>query len=245
MGGGVVVFHSESRLIWARFKLISGPVSFPSVSSRLIFCEVWARANLLITCDGIYPDDFVREQVEQISIEDVEEFMVDLRSMARQLLRGEQDAYSVQPTALVISALRRQKGVHREWDELTWGNQREFFIFMEVEMRRSLTDHARRRNALKRPRLAFIEPKELDFYDLSGMASDRPEVMIALEEALARLSEERPELADIIRYHYFLGTTVIEAARFLGYSEATAKRRLIEARLLLSQKIIKIVNGDG
>ncbi len=53
--------------------------------------------------------------------------MATLWSIARELLAGEDQAYSARPTPTVISAFRRSRSAERERAELTWKIRNQFF----------------------------------------------------------------------------------------------------------------------
>jgi DNA-directed RNA polymerase specialized sigma24 family protein len=57
--------------------------------------------------------------------------------------------------------------------------------------------------------------------------------MLALDEALSRLSTEKPAVADLVKLRFFTGLTMDEAARTLGISPATAYRHWDYARAWL------------
>ena len=70
----------------------------------------------------------------------------ELRKLARDYLRRERPAHTLQPTALINEAYVRlvaQRQVH-------WQSRAHFFGIAARLMRRILVDHARRRRALKR-----------------------------------------------------------------------------------------------
>ena len=180
-----------------------------------------------------------------VTIADVAGLFNDLRSMAKRLLYGEGKARSVRPTALVNSALRRCRRVDQDWSELTWENRELFFASIHREMKRALCDYARKREALKRPKLEYVEPEDFDLYDLPKEAEERPQIVVALDEALDWLSRESQELLVVINHHYFTGMTVLEIGTLLALSESSVKRRLNRARLLLHKKILEIVNSAG
>ena len=179
---------------------------------------------------------------EEITIEDVGAFMGELRSVAKRLLRCEGNADSVRPPALVISALRRNKTQDQEWTELKWKDRSYFFGAMHRAMRRSLIDRAKKRNAQKRPPLKFVEPEDLNFYDLEATLEGAPDQIDALSKALGWLEGEDPALAEVVQYRFFSGLTVGETARVLEVSEKTVKRKWSQAKLLLYDRILGILN---
>src|SRR5262245_46547800 len=177
-----------------------------------------------------------------LRVDEIWKFMDDLRAVARGLLSHEQDAFSIRPTALVLSALKRNRPADKPWEEVSWKNQRHFFKVMHTHMVWYLRSHARYRNAQRRPRLVRVEPENIDFFNLPAALDENPEHVVALDEALSWLKRERPELAELVEHRYFSGLTVEEAALLLGISSKTVKRRWREARILLHEEVLKNLN---
>ncbi len=181
----------------------------------------------------------------EFGIDEVWQFMDELRGIAKLLLAGESKAHTVRPTALVLSALRRNRPKDKEWEEVTWKNQRYFFKVMHTHMMWCLRDRARRRNALKRPKTVNVKPEDLDYSDLPRTMEQTPERIVALDEALMWLRNERPELAEIIQHRFFTGLSTEETGVMLGVSRETIKRRWRVARTLLAARTLKHLNGDA
>jgi RNA polymerase sigma factor (sigma-70 family) len=185
---------------------------------------------------------------EPITWDQLHALMDELRAMARALLALEGNARSLhQPTALVLSALRRQVpgGTDRNevnWNEVTWPNRRYFFGAMHAAMWRALRDHARKRK--KKRGLRTVQVEEIHLENLARTAEERPEQIEALRMALERLGEQRPEWAGLIEHHYLSGYMWEEVARAMGVSERTARRDGERARLLLHREILKILNKE-
>ncbi|MDH3224778.1 MAG: ECF-type sigma factor, partial [Gemmatimonadota bacterium] len=57
--------------------------------------------------------------------------------------------------------------------------------------------------------------------------------MVALDEALSRLSEQDPRLAEVVELRFFGGLSVEETAKTLGISARTVKRDWRLARAFL------------
>jgi len=94
-------------------------------------------------------------------------------------------------------------------------------------MRRILIDNARR----KRPKHGGGRQRlELDAAEALAEPIDD---LLALDEALAKLTREEPAKAELVRLRYFAGLTLEEAAACLGISPATAKRHWVVARAFL------------
>ncbi len=186
----------------------------------------------------------IRSMPEQITWNDIHTFMNDLRSTAQQLLRLEGNAQTLQPTALVLTALRRQKTVDRDWNRIAWNDRNYFFRSMHTAMRRALVDHARMREAKKRQVHKTIGIQDIRLDDLPRSATDQPEIILALDEALRSLSEDHPKWVELIQHRYFEGLTIEDCATVLEISEPTAKRWWRRAKLLLHDEIMSIVNQD-
>jgi RNA polymerase sigma-70 factor, ECF subfamily len=168
-----------------------------------------------------------------VTVEDLRTLIGELRMMARQLLATESGAHSFTPTALAMTALRRAKLKDQEWEDIRWENRAHFFSALTTAMRHALIDHARRRKAKGRDGIIYLPPDENVFQDLPAAAEDRPERVILLEEALARLERVDRRLADALQQFYFAGYSTAEMAIFAGVSEKTVDRDLKRARVLL------------
>jgi len=156
----------------------------------------------------------------------------ELRQLAAQLLANERPGQTLQATALVHEAYLRLVGPANE----SWENRRHFFGAAAEAMRRILVDKARRKARLrhggKRQRvdLAQAEPAVEDH------SSDD---LIALDEALTKLTEKAPEKAQLLKLRYFAGLTEKQAAETLGISRATASRRWTYACAWLRREMIE------
>jgi len=157
----------------------------------------------------------------------------ELRMMARQILSSESNPCSFTPTALAMTALRRAKLDEESWSEVRWQNRAHFFSAIARAMRHALIDHARRRKARGRHNVVYLPPDELLARDLAAEAEDRPDRIVALEEALERLDASDKRLADAIHQFYFLGYSTAEMALCNGVSEKTVDRDLRKARVLM------------
>lgn len=169
---------------------------------------------------------------ESLRVEDLRNLLGELRSMARQFLSSERD-HSFTPTALAMTALRRAKLSEQDWSEVRWENRAHFFASLATAMRHALIDHARRKRAKGREKVLYFPPDEGVFRDLAAEAEERPDRVIAVEEALAKLELEDQRLAHCVQKFYFLGYTVPEMATLTGLSEKTVDRDLKRARTLL------------
>src|SRR5262245_4336501 len=131
---------------------------------------------------------------QPISIDDLQNLVGELRMLARRLLATQSRTHSFTPTLLAMSALRRVKLKDRDWEEVRWENRAHFFATLALAMRHALIDHARRRKAKGRDAIIYFPPDESFFRNLSAEADEKPERIILLEEALARIEAQDKRL---------------------------------------------------
>jgi RNA polymerase sigma factor (TIGR02999 family) len=140
----------------------------------------------------------------------------ELRRLANGCLERERSGHTLVPTALVHEAYLRLSGGEAH----EWRSRAEFFGVAARAMRRILIDHARRHQAVKRG--GGHGPISLDA--ATAPLSARGQDLVALDEALSRLAELDPQLAELVELRFFGGMTFDETARVLNVSTATAKR---------------------
>ena len=153
----------------------------------------------------------------------------ELRRIARRHLRRERPDHTLQSAALVNEAYLRL--VRQEAPQ--WQNRAHFFGVAAQLMRHILVDHARNRLAAKRgagaPRLALderlvpIQKSEVD--------------VVALDDALGKLSALDPQQGRLIELRFFGGLSIEETAVVLGVSTATVKREWAVARAWLLREL--------
>ncbi len=152
----------------------------------------------------------------------------ELRRLASRYLRKERPDHTLQPTALVHEAYLRLVGQRR----VSWQNRAHFFGVAAQLMRRILVDHARRRLATKRRgQTARGQPQPADW-----PSDHRPEDLLAVDEALDRLSVMDPRQGRVVELRFFSGLPVEETAVVLGISPATVKREWSIAKAWLSRE---------
>jgi RNA polymerase sigma factor (TIGR02999 family) len=154
----------------------------------------------------------------------------ELRQLAAQKLAQEKPGQTLQATALVHEAYLRLVNVA---DAPHWNSRGHFFAAAAEAMRRILVDIARRKQAEKHGGCASrvdIDPAEL-------AARERDDKMLALDEALARLEQEDPTKAQLVKLRYFAGLPIREVAATLGISTATADRYWKYARAWLQHAL--------
>jgi len=154
----------------------------------------------------------------------------ELRQLAATYLANEQPGQTLQPTALVHEAyLRLVGGANQE----QWNSRGHFFAAAAVAIRRILIDNARRKQSQKRG--GALVRRTLD--EVQPCLPEPQEDLLALDEALQKLSGIHPQAAELVQLLYFAGLTLPEAAGTLGVSPRTAGRLWTYARAWLRQEI--------
>jgi RNA polymerase sigma factor (TIGR02999 family) len=98
-------------------------------------------------------------------------------------------------------------------------------------------DHAKGRQRTKRGGELSIVSLAPGNEGSQGAASAGEIDVLEIDEALGRLSERDPRLAQIVELHYFAGMTYQETALALGVSEATVHRDLRMAKAWILAQI--------
>lgn len=155
----------------------------------------------------------------------------ELRRLAASYLRRERPDHTLQPTALVHEAYLRLV----EQREQNWQNRAHFVGVSAHVMRQILVDHARQRNAAKRGGQA--QPLPLDETQVAG--TQRPEDLVALDEALSRLETFDRRQSQVVELRFFGGLTEDEISHVLGISVRTIKRDWNVARAWLYAEMTK------
>jgi RNA polymerase sigma factor (TIGR02999 family) len=138
----------------------------------------------------------------------------ELRQLAAHRLALEAPGQTLEATALVHEAYLRLVGPGQAQQ---WDGRGHFFAAAAEAMRRILVESARRRRSGKRG--GGRARRELG-PDLAAPQAD--EDLLALDEALARLEAEEPQVAELVKLRYFAGLTVPQAAAHLGIAPRTA-----------------------
>ena len=155
----------------------------------------------------------------------------ELRRLARARMDQERPDHTLQATALVHEAYLRLVG-----DQQNWENRGHFFAAAAEAMRRILVDQARRKQAAKRGGDRQRQPLDSDL--VICPSNIRPvDDLLALDEALNKLTAEDPPKAELVKLRYFAGLTLEQASQALGISHNTADRWWAYAKAFLYQEI--------
>lgn len=150
----------------------------------------------------------------------------ELRRLAQSQLRGERADHTLQATALVHESYLRLVVA----SQVQWNDRSHFFAAAARAMRRILIDHARARASKKRGghahRTSLVEIEDV-------AAEARPVDLIALDEALQRLSRTDEVTGRVVELRYFGGLTSKEASEVLGLSQRAVERHWTYARAWL------------
>jgi len=149
----------------------------------------------------------------------------ELRKLAAHKMAGEAPGQTLQPTALVHEAWLRLTGAENK----TWDSQGHFFAAAAEAMRRILIERARAKGRLRRGAGGERIPLE----HVTVASDDPPETVLAINEALDRLTARDPFKAEVVKMRYFVGLSQEEIARALGVSEPTVRRHWAIARAWL------------
>ena len=154
----------------------------------------------------------------------------DLRRIAGAHMRDERPDHTLQPTALVNEAWLRLV----DQTQVDWRDRAHFFGVAARMMRRVLVDHARAHLTSKRG--AGAQVLNLDWLEIEASPWKLEEIL-AVHEALSRLSQFDPQQAQIVEMHYFAGMTVKETAEALGISPRTVDREWAMANAWLRREL--------
>jgi RNA polymerase sigma factor (TIGR02999 family) len=177
---------------------------------------------------------------EGLSWDEIHPFLEEVKALARGLLRREHHA-SLQTTALVLSALRRQRPTDQDWQTVTWANRQYFFGALYRAMGRALLDHARAR---ARRREIPVRPEDLQLDDLQHALAREPTQVVALLDALTELKQQQPQWAEAIEHRFYGGLTLEETARMMAVDERTIRRWWDRARPVLAHRILQLLNPE-
>lgn len=153
----------------------------------------------------------------------------ELRRVAHRQLGRERDGHTLSTTALVHEAYLRLVDQTRA----RWVDRAHFFAVAAGVMRRILVDYARRYRAAKRGG----DAKHVDLDNVEVSLEQRSEMVINLDEALARLAELNPRLTQVVECRFFGGMTEEETAQALGVTDRTVRRDWIKAKAWLSREL--------
>jgi RNA polymerase sigma factor (TIGR02999 family) len=154
----------------------------------------------------------------------------ELRKLAAAKLAHEKPGQTLEATGLVHEAYLR---LVQSEDPEGWSDRGHFFAAAAEAMRRILVDNARRKRSRKRG--GDLARQELDAVEVA--VPEWPEDLVALDEALTRLTAIDPIAARLVHLRFFAGLSIPAVAEILGVSPRTADRLWAYARAWLHQEV--------
>jgi len=159
----------------------------------------------------------------------------ELHRLAAHYMAEEPAGHDLQPTALINEAYLRLVDVKG----VDWQDRAHFLAVAARIMRRILVDAARARASAKRggemDRVDHFTAVEFD--QLPERDSDCAAELVALDDALNRLTELDPRRVQVIELRFFGGLTVEETAGVLNVSPQTVMRDWKLARAWLAREL--------
>jgi RNA polymerase sigma factor (TIGR02999 family) len=148
----------------------------------------------------------------------------ELRRLAACRLADEPAGHTLDATALVHEAYLRLR------EAPAFESKGQFFRAAAEAMRRILIDHARGKRSEKRGG----KGKRFEVSEADRVVIPDPETVLAIDEALEKLTADDAASAEVARLRLFAGLSVEEVADALGVSRATAFRDWAYARAWLT-----------
>ncbi len=154
----------------------------------------------------------------------------ELRALAESYLQRERPDHTLQATALVHEAYVRL--IRQE--DVEWRSRAHFFAVAAQAIRRILVDHARGHLRVKRG--GDRERVRLD--DDLVSRQERELDLLALDEALKKLSSLHQRQARIVELRFFGGLSLKDVAHYLGVSPRTVDGDWSMARAWLRRELL-------
>ena len=140
----------------------------------------------------------------------------ELHRIAKHYMAGERPSHTLDATALINEAYVRLV----DWKNLHWNDRCHFFAVAADIMRKVLVDHARARAARKRGGLAHRTTLTTAILTAPRKSMD----LIALDDALERLTELDQRKSRVVELRIFGGLTIEETAEAMQVAVITVRR---------------------
>lgn len=154
---------------------------------------------------------------------------VELREIAHRQMRRERQGHVLQTTALINEAYLRMLGQN----QTDCNGRTHFFGIAARLMRQILVDYARRSKTAKRA----PEELALPLDEALLFSPSKSSALLALDDALERLSEIDVRKEKVVELRYFAGLSVDETAQALDVSPNTVIRDWALAKAWLKVEI--------
>lgn len=136
------------------------------------------------------------------------------------------------PNTLTTTALINEAFL-KLYEQPQFQSQRDFLRIAAVTMRHLLIDRIRQQRANKRGGDLDRVPLE----EAEDLVVEHPETVIAVHEALARMAEFAPRMAQVVECRYFAGYADSEIAEALEITERTVRRDWVAAKAWLAAEL--------
>ncbi len=153
----------------------------------------------------------------------------ELHRLAHRYMRAENPDHTLQTTALINETYLRLVDQNR----VQWQNRAHFFGVAAQIMRRILLNYARDRHRLKRGGDAI----QVSLSHTDVVSATKATELVALDEALKKLSALDPRKSEVVELRYFGGLSVKETAEVLNISTITVIRDWNMAKAWLAREI--------
>jgi RNA polymerase sigma factor (TIGR02999 family) len=165
--------------------------------------------------------------VRRMAAELLPAFYEQLRRIAKRTRARLGAGQTLQTTALVHEAYLRL-GQSRSFVDET-----HFLRASALAMRHALINHAQARLADKRGGGG----QHVTLSNVADLSIQTDDGLLALNDAIGRLSREMPRLADVVECRFFAGYGEEDTARALGVSLRTVQRDWLKARAWLYREL--------
>jgi len=170
-----------------------------------------------------------------------------LRAAAQTQMARERAGHTLAATALVHEAYLKLLGPR----EIPWQNRTHFYAAAAGAMRQVLLDHAKARGRRKRGG----ERRHVSLDDVASVDAAAPGAQndgqadshtdfAALDDAIRRLEERDPRMAQVVHLKYYAGLEIAQVALALGVSERTVKNDWAFAKAWLERALRNDDAGD-
>jgi RNA polymerase sigma factor (TIGR02999 family) len=153
----------------------------------------------------------------------------ELRRLAHRYMRRERVGHTLQTTALINEAYLRLI----EQQHVQWQSRAHFFAIAAQLMRRILVDYARTRTRAKRGGGAL----RVSLNEGAVSSEERGAELIALDDALQRLTLIDPRKSRVVELRFFGGLSIEEVADVLNVTPMTVVRDWKTAKAWLHREI--------
>ena len=154
----------------------------------------------------------------------------ELRKLAALRMAHEKPGQTLQATALVHEAYVRLVDVDQAQH---WNSRGHFFAAAAEAMRRLLVERARRKKRLRHGGGRHRVDLDAELY----ISDDTDGSLLAINDALDRLTIDEPAAAEVVKLRYFAGLTIEETADAMNISVRTVNRHWTYARAWLYQQL--------